>query len=56
MNVDVTEDMILKVDPSQKFSCDLMELWNLKEEALNDRIIEADYNLFILLASNTNKR
>ena len=54
INTKVSENMMPKVDPLQKFSCDLMELWSLGEDALNDRIIEVDYDLFILLASNTN--
>ena len=49
-NLEITEDMMLKIDPLQEFSQNLMQLWGLEEETMDKEIIELDYHWFVLLA------
>ena len=49
-NLEITEDMMLKIDPLQEFSRDLMQLFGLEEDTMDKETIELDYHWFILLA------
>ena len=49
-NLEITEDIMLKKDPLQEFSHDLMQLWGLEEETIDKETIELEYHWFVLLA------
>ena len=45
----LTDEDIGKIDPLPKLAEDIMSLWDLKDNEINDKIAKADFHAFILL-------
>ena len=48
-NIDITQELLSKIDPALLMAKQLQELWNLSDEQLDEKLIWCDFKNILFL-------